>query len=101
MDSFFPSEEKRLIPLFFLPYFHMALLLLLYMAICNCSLHCINMPSTNDKEKDKDFLKIMQFKKAPLITYNNLIPFLDQKLKDLFSKWTFSQKNCQKFLKNT
>ena len=65
MDSFFPSE-KRLIPLFFLPYFHMALLLLLYMAICNCSLHCINMPSTNDKEKDKDFLKIMQFLKGTL-----------------------------------
>ena len=58
MDSFFPSEEKRrLIPLFFLPYFHMALLLLLYMAICNCSLHCINMPSINDKEKDKDLPK--------------------------------------------
>ena len=38
----------------------------LYMAICNCSLHCINMPSTNDKEKDKDFLKIMQFLKGTL-----------------------------------
>ena len=62
------------------------------------------MPSTNDKEKDKDFLKIMQFKKAPLITYNNLIPFLDQKLKDLFSKWTFSQKKLskvsEKYIKN-
>jgi len=28
--------------------------------------------------------------------YNNLIPFLDQKLKDLFSKWTFSQKKTVK-----